>query len=194
METDKGAYKLGYRFIEFANIVRMDHSLSTIALPYMKALTQDLGETTILSVISDLSAVCVETVPSLQPIKVSSEQGKIVPIYAGASSKAILAFQSEALIDQLFSRKLVKKFTEKTLATKEELIENLDDIREKGYAISDSEIDVGVFSYGFPIRDSKQTVFASLTVSGPTDRMLQKSETEIIEKCQQAVREIEKFL
>ena len=194
METEKGAYQLGYRFIELANIVRMDQRLSTIALPYMKKLTHDLGETTILSVISELSVVCVETVPSLQSIKVSSEQGKIVPIYAGASSKVILAYQSEELIDQLFSKQLVKKFTEKTLATKTELVENLAEIREKGYAISDSEIDVGVFSYGFPIRDSKRNVFASLTVAGPTHRMLQKNEQEIVLKCKQAVSEIEKYV
>jgi len=36
IETDIGVYKLGYRFLELANIVRLDNSLSNIALPLMK--------------------------------------------------------------------------------------------------------------------------------------------------------------
>lgn len=194
IETDRGEYQLGYRFIDFANIVRLDNSLSKISLSYMKDLTNDLGETTILSVLSDMYAVCLETVSSMRPVKVSSEQGKIMPLYTGASSKAILAYQSQELVDQLFVKGMVKKYTESTLATREDLVANLNEIQEVGYATSDGEIDEGVISYGVPIRDSKQQVFASLAIAGPRERMLKINKDEIVMKLRNAVTNIEKYL
>ncbi|MFD1039352.1 IclR family transcriptional regulator [Virgibacillus byunsanensis] len=193
-ETSNGDYKLGYRFLDFANIVRLDNSLSEIALPIMKELTNQFKETTILSVISDNFVVCVETVSSPQAVTVSSEQGKIIPLYVGGSSKAILAFQPNDLVDELFNKNLVVKHTENTLATKDELKANLKEIREKGYSVSDSEIDLGVYAYGFPIKNSKQKVFASLAIAGPKERMQLKSEHEIVEKFIEAINKIEKYL
>ncbi|MBM7572690.1 IclR family transcriptional regulator [Aquibacillus albus] len=189
-----GSYKLGYRFIKLANIVKSDISIGSIARPIMTQLTKDIGETSILLIRSEYNAVCLETIPSHQPIKVSSEQGGILPLYGGAASKIILAHMEEKFVDELFEKGLVKKHTENTIVDPILLKKNLKEIREKGYCISDSEIDYGVVSLGVPIRDMENKVIASLSIAGPRDRVLNMDKEKIISKLNNAVKEVNKFI
>jgi IclR family transcriptional regulator, KDG regulon repressor len=193
-EHDTGSYRLGYKFLEYANIVRADINITEVARPIMDNLTLEFGETTILSVLSDVNAVCLATSVSSQPIKVSSEEGKIMPLYSGASSKILLAYQDPKLVDKIIGGGHIERFTDKTLTKKEKILEDLKQSRKRGYAHSASEVDEGVMSYGFPIRNFKGEVFASLAIAGPEYRMLEKDEPTLIKKFKEAVQRIEKFL
>ncbi|WP_010530055.1 IclR family transcriptional regulator [Lentibacillus jeotgali] len=194
IEHHKGRYKLGYKFLEYANIVRSDINITEVSHPMMNDLTLEFGETTILSVLSDINAVCLATSTSNQPIKVSSEEGKILPLYSGASSKVILAYQNADLLDKIIEGGHVQRFTDKTLTDKTDIIEDMKHIRGRGYARSFSEVDKGVISIGFPIRNSKGKVFASLAIAGPEYRMAEKDENVLVERFKEAVASIEKFL
>ncbi|MFE4896033.1 IclR family transcriptional regulator [Peribacillus butanolivorans] len=194
METNDGYYKLGYKFLKFAKIVKLDTNISVISQPAMRQLTQDTGETSILLISSNLQAVCLDTVPSGHPIKVSSEQGQIIPLYGGASSKALLAYLDQEILYQLFHQGLVQKHTDHTIIDLEELEKNLEEVRSKGYAFSDSEIDEGVVSYGVPVYDSGDQVIASLSIAGPRERMLKKDEKQLITDLMKAVEDIQKHL
>lgn len=194
IETSGGLHKLGYRFLELAKIVRTENSISSIALPVMRQITSETEETTILTIVSGLNVVCLETVSTVQPIKVTAEQGQIMPLYGGASSKALLAYLPDEIVVELFKQGIVKKHTSKTIVDIDQLRENLKVIREKGYAASDSELDEGVLAYAVPIRDSDNTVIASLTIAGPRERMLEKDENSIIDHLQSGINEIQKYL
>lgn len=195
IEDNYGNYKLGYKFLELANIVRTDISLPSIAKPYMDKLTNQFRETTILNVISGLNAVCLTTsVIDNAAIKVSSAEGKVMPLFGGASAKALLAFQSDKIIDKIFNNNLVEKITENTIVDKDLLYKDLLQIRKHGYSVSLGELDEGVMAYGFPIKDSKGEVIASLTIAGPEFRMKHRSEDEIIKAFKLVVSEIEAYL
>jgi DNA-binding IclR family transcriptional regulator len=133
-------------------------------------------------------------VTSIQPIKVSSEQGKILPLHVGASSKTLLAYQPDEIVDELFNRNLVKRYTANTITDKGLFKKHLEEIRNKGYSSSDEEMDEGVLAYGVPIRNREHEVIAALSVAGLRLRMLQKVEHEIVQQITAAVQEIEKYL
>ncbi|NHN34153.1 IclR family transcriptional regulator [Paenibacillus agricola] len=194
IETNGGMHKLGYRFLEMAKIVRTDNSISSLALPVMRQLTSETGETSILTIISGLNVVCLETVSPSQPIEVTAEQGQIMPLYGGASSKALLAYLPDETVVELFKQGIVKKHTSRTILDIDQLRQNLKEIRDKGYAVSDSELDEGVLAYAVPIRDSDNIVIASLTIAGPRERMLVKDANNIIDHLQSGINEIQKYL
>ncbi|WP_141431064.1 IclR family transcriptional regulator [Bacillus sp. 03113] len=194
LEVQDGQYRLGYKFLKMAKIVRSDNSLMIVARPEMEKLMEETTETIILSVRSNYHAVCLDTIPSLHPIKVSSEQGGIMPLHCGASSKVLLAAMNEKFIDTLFEKGLVQKFQPNTLSEKGELIENLEWIRQNGYAFSDGEIDEGVVTYGTPIHDFNGKIIASLSIAGPRERMLQQDKFFFIEKIKEAAKKIEQYL
>ncbi len=194
MEHSTGKYKLGYKFLEYANIVRADINLTEIAREMMDALTAEFGETTILSVLSDVNAVCISTSTPDQPIKVSSEEGKIMPLYCGASSKSILAYQDPRLLDRLIKGGHVVRYTDQTLTEKMDILEEMKQIKERGYAYSNSEVDEGVVSIGFPIRNSKGEVFGSLAMVGTEQRMAAKDQDYLIHRFKEEISNIETLL
>jgi DNA-binding IclR family transcriptional regulator len=194
LETQGGSYKLGYRILEMANIVRSDITISEISFPKMRELTRLTGETSILTVVSGLNAVCIGTVPTFKPIKVSSEQGKILPLYGGASSKILLAYQQDEVVDELFNKNIIVSHTPNTLTDKQELRKNLQEIIDNGYAISDQEIDEGVYAVGVPIKDMKNEVIAGLSVAGPRERIIKQDLQFYVRTLQECAVEIQKYL
>lgn len=195
IEDNYGNYKLGYKFLELANIVRADISLTSIAKPYMDELTTRFRETTILNVISGVNAVCLTTsVIDNAAIKVSSAEGKVMPLYSGASAKALLAYQDDKVIDKIFDHSLIENITENTITNKEKLIEDLLQVKKYGYATSVGELDEGVKAYGFPIKNSKGEVIASLTIAGPEFRMKHRSEEDIVSTFKSVITQIEAYL
>jgi DNA-binding IclR family transcriptional regulator len=194
IEYSPGLYSLGYNFLKLARIVKMDIDLPVISQASMRELTRTTGETSILLVPSNMQAVCLAAVPSGHPIKVSSEQGNIVPLYGGASSKALLAHLGDKIVEDIYKNGTVMKHAENTIQDLDEMLNHLESIREKGYSFSDSEIDEGVISYGMPIFDSDRKLVASLSVAGPKERMEKSDGQEIVNEIQRAVEKIEKQL
>ncbi|KAB7707165.1 helix-turn-helix domain-containing protein [Bacillus aerolatus] len=194
MDDHEGNYKLGYKFLKFAKIVTMDTNITVVSNPIMQKLTKKIGETSQLMVYSDLQAICLSSVNSGERIQVSAEVGQIFPLYGGSSSKALLAFLDESILKELFEKGIVKKHTENTKATIDDLKKDLQLIQKRGYAFSDGEIDQGVASFGVPIYDYNHRVIASLSIVGPRERLLEKDDKEIITELIKARDEIQSFL
>lgn len=193
-EERKGVYSLGYKMLKYYRILRLDSNLAVIAEEEMKKLTSELNETSILLVPSNLQAVCIATVSSQHKIKVTSEPGEILPLYGGASSKSLLAYLDERVLESLYTKTEVLAYTENTITSLSEMKAHLQEIRNKGYAFSDSEIDESVVGYGVPIFDSNNTVVASLSVAGLKDNMLKKDSKKIVQSLKETAEKIQKYL
>lgn len=181
-----GGYQLGYRFLKFAEIVKKNLDLVSIAKPHMRKVTQETGETSILLIRSRFAAICLEAISSPLPVKVSSNRGEVVPLYGGASSKALIAHLGDEFVDEMCEhhRDLAIDATQ--------LKASLAEVRKNGYAFSESEIDEGVMALGMPIHNSEGEVIASLSIAGPSERFKQKSKQQMVQVLQQAIIEIEK--
>ena len=93
----------------------------------------------------------------------------IVPIYACAPGKAMLAFSSSELISRVLNSRL-EQFTRHTLATKEALAAELAEIRRLGYAINRGEhVDSGLQAIAAPIFDHTGLPAASVCFYGFND-------------------------
>ncbi|MCU6791487.1 IclR family transcriptional regulator [Paenibacillus sp. WQ 127069] len=191
METNRGTYRLGLRFLEMNNMINLNNELSLAATPVMTQLMNETQETTVLVILSGFQTICIENISSsFHMVKVSSEPGKFIPLYAGASSKAILAYMGNDAVNKLFKHGIVQKHTENTITDKNALLDNLKDIRTLGYAESDNELDEGVYTYAVPIF-STHTIIGSLSVAGPRDRMIQKDKEQLIASLKKAAKQIE---
>ncbi len=191
-ETSKGTYLPGIKFLELGNIVMLENELSLTAIPFMRQVTNKIGETSVLLVPAGLQAVCIENVSSPHHhIRVSCERGSSLPLYAGASSKAILAYMGNEIVNKLYKLGMIQRHTENTIIEKEALMENLNQIRMTGYAVSDNELDEGVFAYAVPIF-SKNNIIGSLGISGPKERMIKEDEIMLIGTLKKAAEEIQK--
>jgi IclR family acetate operon transcriptional repressor len=105
--------------------------------------------------------------------------GDILPFHAAATSKVILASQTDEVIDAHLSGDL-PKFTDFTKTARINIYAELDDVRKNGFAACDREIDDNVMAYAVPVRMMDQPVIYALGVTGPVVRMGQKDAAEYI--------------
>lgn len=192
-EKENGYYSLGYKFLKYYRIVKMDVDLSSIAEKHMVQLTNDFSETTMLLVYSNLQAVCLYTVNSNERVKVAGEPGEIIPLYAGGSSKALLAYLDEKILIQLYEQENIKQFTNQTIVEFEHMKKHLNIVRKNGYAYSNGELHEGVISYGVPIFNSSQEVIASLSITGLENRFQKISEPDVVNRLKETARKIQEY-
>ncbi len=84
---------------------------------------------------------------------------------------AIYAFLPEAERESLLKRMKLMRFTEKTITRKDAFRQQLDAVRQNGYAVDDDEGPVGANCVSAPILDHRGLPLAALTVTGPATRM-----------------------
>jgi IclR family acetate operon transcriptional repressor len=98
--------------------------------------------------------------------------GAELPSHAASSAKAILAFQSDDVVDR-FIRPPLRAFTPRTKTEVAAVKSELQQVRQQGYAVCDREIDDNIIAYGWPVKQKNAGVLFSIGVTGPTSRLLQ---------------------
>jgi DNA-binding IclR family transcriptional regulator len=160
-----GQIGLGMRILDLARSLsqQVHRELVPLSMPVMEELTRETNETSLLFIRSGTNAISIQTIKSNALIQYSAENGRILPLYLGASGKAILAYESDKMIQHV-----LEKWPQDQ--SKKALLQELQDIREQGYALTQGEIDPDVFAVGAPIFDSRGVLVASLSIAGPTYR------------------------
>ncbi len=150
----------------------------------MEDLTDLTGETTVLFVRSGSKAICIEHVTSKRLIRMSIENGRVLPLDSGASGKTLLAYESEKVIEEM-----CKLFSD-SHGSKCELEKELAAIREAGYCFTLGQVDEDAFAIAAPILDPQQRIVASLSVAGPVHRLSEEAIPVIIQQVKEAASQI----
>jgi len=168
--NESGFFSLTARVLSLGYAYLSALSLPEVALPHMRALVAQTGESSSLTVLDEQFVVYVAQVPSARVIAVRIAVGTRFPAYATATGRVLLAHAPERwLAEYLSSVKLVAE-TPWTVSTRSALTSALEAARSKGYALVDRELDVGLRSLAVPVRDHNGTVVAALNVSTHTYR------------------------
>ena len=115
-------------------------------------------------------------------LRVTAEIGTAVPMTAGATAKAILAFQPESQIEAVLRRK-VEPFAAGTITDPAVMRRQLAEIRERGWAFSWEETYDGAWAVAAPLLDDENQAFAAIGVAAPTRR----HSAEVEERLRRAV-------
>jgi DNA-binding IclR family transcriptional regulator len=92
------------------------------------------------------------------------------PAHCTSTGKAILAFQPPAIIAKIIAQGLMR-YTPHTISDSDELLNELALVRERGYAVDNEELSIGIRCVGAPIRNVSGRVFAAVSVSGPARKV-----------------------
>lgn len=181
-ESDR-RYQLGIKLFELGMRVYENMELTKIALPFMKELKDQINEAIQLVVRDADEALYVEKIDSDQVFRLYTAKGRRAPLYAGASGRVLLAGLTDEEINHLLDKPL-KKFTEKTPTTKEDIWEKILFIRKKGYSISQEELWPTSMEVAVPIYDQTRNIIASLSAAGPIFRITDSKIDLFVEKLQ----------
>ncbi len=140
-----------------------------IARPHVAAAVKDLGVSVYVAVAREHEAIYLENITSLAGYPFMNLISYVVPIYACAPGKAILAHSPPELIEAVLSGPL-ERFTSNTLASPEELEEELQRIRRLGYATNRGEYaDNGRIAVAVPVFDHTGLPVAAVCFHDITD-------------------------
>lgn len=163
------SYMLGHRMQLLLHATLSTDDYSHLTTSILRDLVGELGETVHLA---RLNGTIAESVLMVQPEGSNRsfvQPGRELPLYAAASGKAILAFQSPDFIERYLARPRTA-YTENTKVGDKELRAELVRVRANGIAVCDNELDPGVLSFGHPVRVKGGYVMYSIGVTGLTDR------------------------
>jgi DNA-binding IclR family transcriptional regulator len=188
-DPETGIYRLGIRLLQMAYLTLEQNDLRRIATPFLRYLCDQYLETIHLAVLDDTDVVYTNIIESPQRVKLAASLGQRLPAFATASGKAILAFTSEEKVRQILRRGM-PRYTQTTLLSPEALFNDLRQIREQGFALSEAEYEEGINAVAAPIFDPDGQPVASVAIAGPAYRLSHQLMLDIGPVAVQTTREI----
>ncbi|MFB5677400.1 IclR family transcriptional regulator [Paenibacillus terreus] len=189
-KDEDGSYSLGLLFLQFGQLVADRLDIRQTALPVMKALRDDVQEAVNLIVKDGSESLYVEKLESTQPVRLYTRIGRRAPLYAGACSRILLAYQPEREIEQYLSEIELKPIGTGTITDKKQLRSTLRESRRKGYSISHSELENFTTAVAAPIFDYKGLIVGGISIAGPDSRFGEERMPELIRQVKQAAHDI----
>lgn len=186
LEAGDSGIQVSPRAIDLARAAVAANGIIEIARPVIQRMRDQTGESALLVRRFNDSAVCVDRVESGQPIRLSFEPGQPLPLFGGASAKVMLAFMPDAERDRYIER-LPKLLTDKQ--RRKTLLEELPAIRERGWAVSEAEVDPGVWAAAAAVSNGRNVV-AAVSVAAPAYRLARALRPRILDIVQKGAADI----
>jgi IclR family KDG regulon transcriptional repressor len=180
-ETKK--YRLGLAAVGLGYRALATFDIEPTLRPLMHKLREETGETILLTTPNDTRdrSVCIARVDGQYDLRIHLPLGRQVPLHAGASAEALLAYFPADEVDELIRRVGLPKVASRTITDPEALRERLALIRSQGYAVTKEETNDGSWGVAAPIMDSREQPVAALGVSAPLSRYSPAIERRYVE-------------
>jgi DNA-binding IclR family transcriptional regulator len=189
-DPKSGEYSLGVTALEIGSAYLGRTDLIRIAKPIMAELALQAREAVNLAVLSDTEILYIDKVDSPRSVGVMSKVGQRNPVYCTALGKALLAFLPKEEQARILHSIELKPFTPRTITRKGRLVGELKRVRKQGYALDPREIEEDVECIGAPIRNHLGHVIASLSISGPQEKIHTSQEKFYIDAIVSAAAQI----
>lgn len=178
-------YFVGNRILELSITRSSQFNLVDLALPELKALSQQTRETICLAEMRAYNLTTLTMIESSHPVRVGTNTvGRSNAAHATAIGKAILAWLPEPEIARVIAEKGLTRFTEYTLTNIADLMENLRHVRRNGFAVDKEEFQHGVMCIGSAVRDYTGAVMGSIGCSLP----LMRAKPEVVDTVRRSVK------
>ena len=160
-----GGFRPGPILVDYARRDAAIGDLATLALPYLERLERATGETTNVAIPTPGGVTRLAQVNSHHPLGAGNWVGRRIPPHASSMGKVFMAFGAS----QPPTGRLAK-LGPHTVTSISDLLEELEEVRSRGYGTTWEELDEGLCSAAAPVRGSRGTVIAAISVSAPTVR------------------------
>lgn len=158
------SFRLGPELARLGVLALGTRNLLTVSRESMQALAEATGETTILSILDGDEAVDISQADG--PHRISSRQwvGRRAPLHASSDGKILIAFAGGRSTE-------LARVTDRTITAATRLDTEIEQVKRRGWATSESELEVGLNGVAAPVYDHLGCCVAALSISGPEYRL-----------------------
>lgn len=189
---DGDEYRLGLRFLDIGAQVRTRVDGARVIRSKLREIAEETEETAQFSTMEHGRAVVLFRDTGRRGVLTKGRVGKRFYLHQTAGGKSILAQLSDERIHELVETYGLPAATPNTITDEETLFEELERVRERGFAYNYEESTEGLRAVGVPLRGPDRTVLGAFAVAAPTHRMKDdRLETELPDLVQSVVNELE---
>lgn len=164
---ESGAYGLGSATLLLARATLGRNAMLAAAIPIMREVAQQTGETVSLSERRDLFNVTIYEIESTQPIRYANKLGAAAPLHISAGGRVVLAFSELSVQAAVLSGKL-ERITPKTIVEPGRLRTKLTEVKKAGFATSSGERVSGTNSISVPVLRSDGYARGAMSILWPS--------------------------
>lgn len=180
---ENGAFSLSADVIRLANLVVSRIPIQEIARRHLKILWQTCNELVFFGTYSpERQEIFFNThIESTQEFRYVVEPNKWVPVYAGASGLAVMAFLPDDERKSIIERTKLAPLTEHTLVDPDSLEDFLTNVRKAGYAYTRGQRIADAVGIAAPVFNADNKVVGSIALSLPAQRFDEKKLDQLID-------------
>lgn len=182
-------YDVGLRFLETGSIARRRRDIYRAGRREVDKLAIDVDEAAHLGVEEDGSRVILYKSETGEAVYDDTPTGEFTSMHWTSIGKALLAHLPSTRVDEIITEHGLDEATDSTITDSDELREELELIRERGYAVENEERREGVVAVAVPVFDTEtEHVVAAMSISGPRERIIVDGDDSIREDLLDALR------
>ncbi|MCG7336259.1 IclR family transcriptional regulator [Sporosarcina sp. ACRSM] len=188
-----GKYRLGLSLLTLGGVISTHHEMYKEALPTVHSLVNRLNETAHICLLENDEVAYLFRKESERQHRLITQIGRKNPIHCTSEGLCILAFQDQKTIERVLAMPMYP-YTPASFTLPEQVLEELEKIRQRGYAFSKDQFYEGFVGIAAPIRDYTQNVVSSLSIIGSTTTITPDRFHFFIEEIMEAAAEISEHL
>jgi DNA-binding IclR family transcriptional regulator len=166
----ESGYRAGVEAVRWATLLLAGLDVRTVAMPHLRRLRDETGETVNFAILRDTSLVYVDILESPAAFRMADVPGSAVPIHAAALGKAVAVHLEPQQLAAMLGPEPYERFTANTPTTWQAYNATLASTRAQGYGVDLEEISIGVACVGVAVLDGGR-VAGAISVSAPRARM-----------------------
>ncbi|MEU5695893.1 IclR family transcriptional regulator C-terminal domain-containing protein [Actinosynnema sp. NPDC020468] len=170
VRTDGKHFSLTARVLDLGYAYLAGLPLPDVARPHLERLSAQVGESSSVSVLDGADVVYVARCAVSRIMAVSITVGTRFPAYATSMGHVLLAGLPAAELDRYLASTRLEPLTAHTTTSPERLRARLVEVRERGWALADQELEEGLRSVAAPLRDRAGRVVGALNISTHASR------------------------
>lgn len=190
--NENGRYQLGFKFLTLGGQIRDQDPICQCARPVVEDLADRTNQNTAFVIREGCHGIFAYVSNDRYGLRETVPLGNRYPLHQNASGKAILSTLSDEEVERIVDEIELPGQTPNTITERAALFDELDTIRERGYATSEAERIEGVQSIAAAVEAPKSDRVGALSLAGPNNEQLRrKIDEEYAETVVEMANELE---
>jgi len=181
------SFKLGLKLYQAGVLFITKTDLHCVARPLLEDMMNKSQETVFLVVENSGNLVYLDKVEGTASGRTSATLGSTNPLYCTGVGKALLAAYNENKVKEIVALGMQRR-TKYTFTNYEDLRDELEVTRDRGYAIDNRENELEVFCVAAPVYDLSGKAIAAISIASLASRMVNDSGR--VKQCGQLVMDV----
>lgn len=164
-------YRISLRFLQIGHRVREQYTIARGGKQEVERMVGASGLVAGLVVLEREQGICLYNVSGQKVESTPVNEGDTMPLHCTAPGKAILAALPEDRLDAILSTQELVEFTDHTLTSRSELIDDLETVRTRRLAVDREEWQTDLRGIATSISGPTGDVFGAVYVLSPMESM-----------------------